>query len=101
MPNSTNKNITIISRTNINNRLKLLKLPKLKHKLKNRRLLLNTLKCTLLLVRKLKPLKNQRRKLIKSAITLVTTAIDLQEKVAIIPTKENNRINLKKAKKSM
>ena len=63
--------------------------------------LLLTLKSTLQLVSKLKLLKNQRRKLIKSAIITVKTPIDLQEKVAIIPTKESNRHNTKRVKRVM
>lgn len=60
--------------------------------------LLLTLKSILQLLTKLKLLKSQRRKLIKSATTTVTTAIDLLEKVVIIPKKENNRINTKRVK---
>lgn len=53
------------------------------------------------LASKLKPLKNLRRKLIKNAITLAITAIDLQEKVLITPMKVNNRIKPKRVKKVM
>lgn len=79
----------------------------MKHKLNPRRLITQlkhtlllklTLNSPLKLLSKLQPLKNPRRKLIKSATTLATTAIELPEKVPIIPTKESNRINIKKVK---
>ena len=93
--NITKRKKYMLKRLKLNHRLNSSTLIQLKHML----LLKLILKNTLQLVSKLKPLKNQRRKLIKSAIILAITAIDLQEKVGIIPTKESNRLNTKRVKK--
>ena len=93
--NITKRKKYMLKRLKLNHRLNSSTLIQLKHML----LLKLILKNTLQLVSKLKPLKNQRRKLIKSAIILAITAIDLQEKVVIIPTKESNRLNTKRVKK--
>ena len=93
--NITKRKKYMLKRLKLNHRLNPSTLIQLKHML----LLKLILKNTLQLVSKLKPLKNQRRKLIKSAIILAITAIDLQERVVIIPTKESNRLNTKRAKK--